>query len=447
MSQLLTSLQDSAPSIVALAATYLVHGLIALLLALMIEGALKIAVRELLWKLAILVPIAATLAVAVFPATWFAFGVEATWLPTSYAAVPQAPTLEAAASTPTALSSSARIAASDLATKLSWTTWVALALISVTGIGLIATLLQRLRLHAWLRSRVAITDPELAKRVQGLAKSLGFHSRVRVSAHSGLTTPIAFGTLRPEICLPPEALARLDRARGDAVLAHELAHLLGRDPLTFAGLSSLVRLCPWQPLLRIGKRRIEALAEYRCDAVAAGLTSRESVASCLVEVASWCVAGQRRPEFAGMATRASGLRARVERVLDADDAEVGARAKHRLRLPVLLLLLSTTTFAMPRFAPDSKLPLDVAIERSAIGGGARALLAALIELDAECTMLAHEFGRLQQRLTTVPLDARSLAVLTELGAGLNALDRRRIAARERILEALAEELRLAPSSR
>ena len=80
-----------------------------------------------------------------------------------------------------------------------------------------------------------------------------------------------------DICVPAWALAELTPAQREAMLAHEFAHVLRRDPAWRLAAQLLVRLAWCQPLNRLALRRLDHAAELRCDewAAAAGGRRRE----------------------------------------------------------------------------------------------------------------------------------------------------------------------------
>jgi hypothetical protein len=57
---------------------------------------------------------------------------------------------------------------------------------------------------------------------------------VRSSVTPALAAPISFGILRAEVCVPERALTELAPDELRAMLAHELAHVVRRDPLWLA---------------------------------------------------------------------------------------------------------------------------------------------------------------------------------------------------------------------
>lgn len=77
-----------------------------------------------------------------------------------------------------------------------------------------------------------------------------------------------------DICVPAWALDELNRAQREAMLAHEFAHVLRRDPAWRLAAQLVTRLAWCQPLNRLALRRLDHAAELRCDEWAAGASGR-----------------------------------------------------------------------------------------------------------------------------------------------------------------------------
>lgn len=199
--------------------------------------------------------------------------------------------------------------------------WAALALLlygACVALGLVHLVVGRLRFHHQLADRELIVDGELPLQLLRLVERAGFGRAVRLTHSDRVNTPIAFGSLQPEICVPSRAIEDLQRDELESLLAHELAHLLHRDPAWLLACQVLERTLFIQPLHRLARRHLLHLAEYRCDAWAARhACSGTSLARCLVEVARWIVPAQPRPvHAAGMAGSRSLLWQRVGRILE-----------------------------------------------------------------------------------------------------------------------------------
>ena len=191
--------------------------------------------------------------------------------------------------------------------------WSGIGFLGVAGLMASWTCLRRRML-----GRERLRDGALLQRFEHLCARAGVRRRVLLTVSARIRSPFSTGWLRPEVCLPSAVLTDLSPAQQDALLAHELGHLVRRDPLWF-GLGSLIeRLFFFQPLNRVARLHLSELAEEACDDWAVRWTgARLALASCLAEVAGWVVGEQRRllapPALAGYRSR---LGQRVERLLD-----------------------------------------------------------------------------------------------------------------------------------
>jgi beta-lactamase regulating signal transducer with metallopeptidase domain len=193
--------------------------------------------------------------------------------------------------------------------------WGVLALVSLARLGFGAMRLRRI-----LRDRRTLLADDLPAGTGSVAAALGLAARVRWSEAPRLPVPIAFGLVRPEVCLPTRAVADLGRNERLAVCAHELAHLARRDPAWILMARLIEAIAPFQPLNVWARRRLLVLAECLSDDLAVGASgARLGLARSLVDVASWTVPG--RPLLtaaAGAVGARSRLGHRVERLMNAD---------------------------------------------------------------------------------------------------------------------------------
>jgi beta-lactamase regulating signal transducer with metallopeptidase domain len=204
-----------------------------------------------------------------------------------------------------------------------WQRWAlaSLALGALGGVILFALLW--VRLNGCLRDRVALEHGAMADKLRSLCLQVGWKRRVRLSVAPSLGAPISMGMFRPEICVPPRALLELSLEEQEALLAHELAHVVRRDPLWLA----FCRLCEgvffFQPMNRVARRELEDCAEFLSDAWAVRQTGlRFSLASCLTRIAEWIVGDRRVHPAPAMAQGRSRLRHRVELLLDEGSASM-----------------------------------------------------------------------------------------------------------------------------
>ena len=208
--------------------------------------------------------------------------------------------------------------------------------------------LRRVRFCRRLGDRRELRDGELVEMLDSLRTSAGVRRRVRLAVSAELTGPVAMGGA--EICLPERVLTSLAPAEQRAVLAHELGHLVRRDPTWLALGVVLENLLFVQPLNRMARRRVQEAAEYLCDDWAVRQTGGGlTLARCLAEVATWLQAPRRAVPVSGMAENRSQLVTRVQRLLDG--VEPRAARGFRLAVPVAALALSSVAFAAPGVRP------------------------------------------------------------------------------------------------
>lgn len=189
---------------------------------------------------------------------------------------------------------------------------------ALTGIALLRLAVAARRLRRLLRDREPVRDAHLAPQARRLAGALGLRA-VRLSTAPHLGVPVATGVLRPEVCLPPRAVAELGPDEQVALCAHELAHVARRDPawLLLARLAEAA--APVQPLNRWARRRLQELSECLSDDLAVAASARPvGLARSLVDVASWTLAPSSvlPAAAAGALGARSRLGHRVERLMN-----------------------------------------------------------------------------------------------------------------------------------
>ncbi len=192
---------------------------------------------------------------------------------------------------------------------------VVVAFWATTAAGLCGLyLIQRARAMRLIGRRRRVSDAALLDMLDGLRREGNVRRTIRLTAASGLTSPVALG--RDEIALPEAALTDLEPDQQRSMLAHELAHLERRDPAWLAFACLMERAFFLQPLNRLARIRLQEAAELLCDDWAVHRTgSGVSLAACLVKVAEW-VDTPRPIPLAGMAERRSQLVTRIHRLIE-----------------------------------------------------------------------------------------------------------------------------------
>lgn len=171
--------------------------------------------------------------------------------------------------------------------------------------------------------------------------------------HSGqLGSPVAIGVGRnAEICLPSRALQGMPKEQIHAMLGHEVAHHMRRDPVHLLLLNLLQSLFFFQPLLRVARVDLHHIAEQQCDAWGAHQAGdRWSMARCLAEVATWLLPRDATHLAAGMARKRSQLTTRVRSLMDEDHNADAIAGQINARKP--LLAASAALIAAPFLAPQ-----------------------------------------------------------------------------------------------
>jgi len=238
-------------------------------------------------------------------------------------------------------------------------TWLAVAgLLVLRYVGQLVVLRRRLA-----RDKIVGDAPE-ALILRDIGIRAGLPRTLRLSESDNLGSPIAIGLgARSEVCVPTRAIHELDAGEFRAMLAHEVAHHVRRDPLRL-GVANLIRLLFFfQPLFRIASRDVHLAAEEQCDAWAASqVNDRLAMASCLTEVARWVRPGDRELPAVGLMRGPSQLVRRVNNLMDERRVLLERGGFRRLAGSVLVLALA------PWFAPGLVTGDAHALEASVLEG-------------------------------------------------------------------------------
>ncbi len=192
--------------------------------------------------------------------------------------------------------------------------WVLTVLVIGAVMGLLSVIAALVALRRQLRGRRPLVEGALPQLLEALRQRADVRRSVPLTVAPSVCMPMAVGVVRPEIVVPPQATVELSVVHQKSLLAHELAHVLRRDP-AWRLLGLLVRrVLFFQPLNHLTTARLSQTAEYLCDDWAARHTRQPlALASCLTEIATWVA--QPGPVAAGMAGPRSILGRRVHRLL------------------------------------------------------------------------------------------------------------------------------------
>lgn len=193
-----------------------------------------------------------------------------------------------------------------------------------------------------------------------LTRELSLSSPPRLSCAESLASPVA---LNWEICIPRSWSERNDADEMRVVLAHELGHVVWRDPQLLAALQFLRRALPWQPLLALAAASYLEAAEEACDAAAIRSTGdARSVAHVLLRLAPV------RPAAVAFTNLNSGrgIRQRIERIVAAPSTmRSGPAVGGALIAGLLIVSMLLPHVATPNaeVSPDVDMRIEVINER------------------------------------------------------------------------------------
>lgn len=175
-------------------------------------------------------------------------------------------------------------------------------------------------LWAWARQfrlrpvAVRPSDTAESQAFDRARRSLGIVPAVELRIVAPDFVPGALGLWRPAVALPDGLAAQLTAPELEAVLAHELAHILRRDNLWAAAAHAIVAVFWFHPLAWWMERRLLAERETACDElVLARGASPETYLSGILKVCRMTFAGAHG--YAG--ANGSRLEIRMERIMSA----------------------------------------------------------------------------------------------------------------------------------
>ena len=182
-------------------------------------------------------------------------------------------------------------------------------------------------------------DPAWRAAADALAARLGLQRSARLVVNQHVATPMAGGVWHPVIFLPSCARAWSAEQR-DVVLAHELAHLAGRDPLRHLTARLAVALYWFHPLAWIAARQATVAREQACDEAVLALGTRPSAyARVLLDLAESMVSPRPPVAVLPMVER-SLLETRLMAILNDDVRPVKRRGVLMPAISTALLTLA-----------------------------------------------------------------------------------------------------------
>ena len=175
--------------------------------------------------------------------------------------------------------------------------------------------------------------------LQQIAQRAGIRRQIRLLRSNRFNEPVAFGLFSWTILLPNDIEEKLNRDELQALLSHELAHLVRGDVLWLWIGRLLTTGFAMQPLHFLARRRWQLCAEFQCDDWALQQQISEiTLARSLTTVAEWRVL-----PTPGNALAAGGPRFhvtdRVERLLAGVAADPWRKLSRRVFVQFSLIVL------------------------------------------------------------------------------------------------------------
>jgi beta-lactamase regulating signal transducer with metallopeptidase domain len=148
------------------------------------------------------------------------------------------------------------------------------------------------RVHSLRRTiRLAnFDDASLSSLTKNVADALGIRRHVRVAIVQANSSPFIWVEQKAIYIVISESLrVSLSERRLQSVMMHELSHYLRRDHWSNTFGFLVLALCWWNPVSWIAVRKMRALQEYCCDAMAIAKSqlSRREYAECLYQITNF----------------------------------------------------------------------------------------------------------------------------------------------------------------
>ena len=340
--------------------TYLVHSTVILVAVWAIASRRRVSdtVREVLWKSALV------------------GGIVTASVQTAVAREPLGGQLRLAPRTASPLAATDRIAAVPGASTRffffqprgpRWTAGLLVFWLTGAGAALLWLTFGHARTLRALGDRLPLDESVIGQRLRELLATADIDRRVALTCSATIASPVALPG--DEICLPRRALVELESGEQESMLAHEVAHLVRRDPQWLVAARAIEAVLFFQPLNRLARRRMQEVAEYLCDDWAVARTSRPvTLAKCLAAVAEWVGRAPRmqtprlRAVSAMVETGGSPLVRRVGRILSRRRAP--HRRTSRIAAATAAFALAAVAAAMPRVSIAHPSPGALAVFRA-----------------------------------------------------------------------------------
>jgi bla regulator protein BlaR1 len=209
----------------------------------------------------------------------------------------------------------------------------------------------------WKRSLTLASSPSLASLANSAASEIGLKRIPPLYRSSVLPAPVTFGLWRPRIVVPDGIETCQQPEQLQAVLQHEMAHIVRQD--LWIGLLQQVAAIVywWNPLVHGVNRRIADLREQICDDLAVrNLPEPRAYAAVLINLADRCSRSVPVPATLGIGSSPMcQLESRVRRILSSTELRTVSLNRRSLAgvLAAASLMTATILFAQVQVDPSS----------------------------------------------------------------------------------------------
>lgn len=231
-------------------------------------------------------------------------------------------------------------------------------LIAVSGLMKLVFEWNRLR-----RNAVPILNSTLHESLARLRERMGLRRQVALLSSPQFDSPITAGILSPFVVFPGDSSKQslcFTDAENEAILAHELAHVVHRDAVWNLLVQIVCRVFFFQPLNLLAARELRQQMDFVADATAARILGEPtSLVHCLfrfAETLSRSSLSQSRmaPLASGMAVFESTLGRRIEVLLDCQQSAAPLALRSRMMLMAIASLgVIAVATAAPRAVGES----------------------------------------------------------------------------------------------
>ena len=238
-----------------------------------------------------------------------------------------------------------------------WGNGLVLVWMTAAGAGLLWLTIAHSRTLTALGRRTDLSGTPIGRRLALLLARARVERHIELTCSDTISSPVAL--IGDEVCLPRRALLELGPNEQDGMLAHEVAHVVRRDPQWLVVARVIEVVLFMQPLNHLARRRMQEVAEFLCDDWAVSRVGKPiTLAKCLAAVAEWVNRAPNAPSLRPMSAMVeqggSPLVQRVGRILN------GGNAPHARTGRVAVALSACALVALSGVAPR------VAIARGSI---------------------------------------------------------------------------------